>query len=374
MFKTAFSFILYDKPKSIGALAGAIISVFLIGQQSGIFIFLTDAMASFVINNPGYVWVVDEKTNNVNSLGILDMRLGREIASLPGVEKVYPVVIASGSAKFENGITSGVSLIGTEAPDFVGGPWNLSVGKKEDLLQEGAVLTEFFDKTSLGNAEIGDYFEINGRKVFIAGNTKGVRGFSAPTYTFMTIERARALAGLSPNKASLFLIKPASGMDPLLLVSSINQHIKGVRAWEEKAFAKSTVVEVLKTTGIALSIGSLIVFALISGLIIIGLTFYSAAIDRIRDYGTLKAIGATNGYIRRLILAQAFIISILGYGVGVMMIEGFRNGIANAGTIFTFPLWLKFGFLLITLFIAMTGSLFAIRRIARLEPATIFRM
>jgi putative ABC transport system permease protein len=57
MLKTAFSFIKYDKPKSIGALAGIIISVFLIGQQAGVFIFLTDAMKSIVANNQGYIWV-----------------------------------------------------------------------------------------------------------------------------------------------------------------------------------------------------------------------------------------------------------------------------------------------------------------------------
>ena len=42
MLKTALQFIWYDKPKSIGALAGTILSVFLIGQQAGIFIFLTN--------------------------------------------------------------------------------------------------------------------------------------------------------------------------------------------------------------------------------------------------------------------------------------------------------------------------------------------
>ena len=45
----------------------------------------------------------------------------------------------------------------------------------------------------------------------------------------------------------------------------------------------------LGSTGIAISIGTLLIFAVISGFFIIGLTLYSAAIDRIRDYGTLKA-------------------------------------------------------------------------------------
>ena len=93
MFLTALKFIWFDKPKSIGALAGTLISVFLIGQQSGIFIFLTNAMGSVAKNNAQYIWVVDSKTANANALSQLDMRLGREIESIKGVKKAYPIVV-----------------------------------------------------------------------------------------------------------------------------------------------------------------------------------------------------------------------------------------------------------------------------------------
>ena len=100
---------------------------------------------------------------------------------------------------------------------------------------------------------------------------------------------------------------------------------------------------------------------------------YSAAIDRIKDYGTLKAIGATNGYIRKLILMQAVIYAIIGFLIGYALIEGFRNGIANAGTLFTFHPVTKVIFFLITATISISGTLFAIRRITKLEPASVFR-
>jgi putative ABC transport system permease protein len=146
-----------------------------------------------------------------------------------------------------------------------------------------------------------------------------------------------------------------------------------LRAWKEKDLSSSTVSEVLKSSGIGFSVGTLIIFALITGFVIIGLTLYSAAIDRVKDYGTLKAIGATNGFIRRLILSQALIVSIIGFFVGFAFVMGFRNGIAQAGTIFDYPLWMRLGFFVVTLFIAFTGSTFAIRRIAGLEPSAIFR-
>ena len=373
MFSTAIKFILYDKPKSFGALAGIIISIFLVGQQAGIFIFLTNAMKSLVANNNQYIWVIDGKTEDANQLADLDMRIGREIASLPGVEKVYPVVKAAGGAKFENGNTAGMTIIGSEAPDFIGGPWNLSTVKKEAMLPDGAIITEFFDKTNYGGLNEGDYFELNGNKVYNAGLTRGVRGFGGAPYVFTTIERARALAKMPNYRASFFLVKWNNQVPMEKVIATINNEMSYVRAWDPEKLAQGTVNKVLKSSGIALSVGSLIIFAILSGLIIIGLTLYSAAIDRIKDYGTLKAIGATNNYITRLIMTQAFIISIAGFMIGRGLVEGFRLGIAKVGTYFEFPPALEIGFLMLTITISIAGSLFAIKRINSLEPAQVFR-
>ena len=373
MLSTAIRFILYDKPKSLGVLAGIVISIFLVGQQVGIFIFLTDAMKSIVANNNGYIWIVDPKTDDANQLAGLDMRVGRQAASIEGVERVYPVVITAGAARFENGKTAGMTIVGAEAPDFVGGPWGLFSARREDMLPEGAIITEFFDKKTFGSVRPGEYFELNGKKVYNAGFTKGVRGFGGAPYVFTTIERARALGNFSTDQASLFLVKWKTGYTKEQVIAHLNRSIPNIRAWDADALAASTVSNILASSGIALSVGSLVFFAIISGFVIIGLTLYSAAIDRLRDYGTLKAIGASDGYITRLILLQAFLISLLGFLLGYALVEGFRNGVAQAGTVFRFPPEIRIGFFLLTLFIALGGSLFAIRKIKRLEPAAIFR-
>ena len=220
---------------------------------------------------------------------------------------------------------------------------------------------------------MGDYFEINGKQVYIAAITKGARAFGGGLFAYTTIERARFLGKVSNNKVSAFLVEADDPKKMQEVVNYINANIPGVKAWMPDDFRWETVITVLKSSGIAFSFGTLIIFALISGFIIIGLTLYSAAIDRIKDYGTLKAIGATNGYIRKLILMQAIIYAIIGFLIGYALIEGFRNGIANAGTLFTFHPITKLVFFLITATISISGTLFAIRRITKLEPASVFR-
>jgi putative ABC transport system permease protein len=372
MFANAFRFLIYDKPKSIGALFGIVISVFLIGQQTGIFLFLTGLMSGLVDGSPAGLWVVNSKTNNANSLGLIDARLQRQIESIPGVARVYPIVLAGGVAKFPSGESSPVTMVGTQYPTFRGGPWKLVKGNKEDLLQEGAVTCDEFDKKSLGGATLGTQFEISGKKAFIAAQTRGARGFGG-LYMFTTIERARAIGKVSPNSVSALLVDLEPSADTLAVRDRINATIFGVKAWKTKDLSRATVAFILGSSGIAISTGTLIVFAIISGLVIIGLTLYSATIDRIRDYATLKAIGSTNGFITRLILLQCLILAFAGYVLSSILLEGFKFGISQGGVLFEYTPLIRIGFFVVTLVICVFGAVFAIRRITKLEPATVFR-
>ncbi|MCU0429292.1 MAG: ABC transporter permease [Cytophagaceae bacterium] len=372
MIKTAIRFMLYDKLKTMGALFGVIIATFLIGQQSGIFIFLTNAMSSLSDNTRTDLWVVDPVVNNVNALGQIDARIGPELESMDGVLKAYPYLIAGGTAKFQNGKTYGVQLIGSQAPSFVGGPWKINQGSTPQLLQEGAVSYDFFDTKNLGNAQLGDYFEIGGRKVKLVLQTKGARGFGA-VYLFTTLERARMLSRIPSTKVSAFLIKVKNKQELEQVKARINKSIPGVKAYTPQELSSMTVKTVLGSSGIAISTGTLVLFAIISGLIIVGLTLFSSAVDRIRDYATMKAIGATNGYISKLILIQAMIIGLLGFTVGSLLLEGFRNGIANAGVLFQYSLALRAVFLAIIVVISIGGGLMAVWKISKTEPASVFR-
>ena len=93
MFQTAWKFIRFDKAKSIGVTVGIIISTFLIGQQVGIFLFLTGAMKALATNVKADIWVVDNKTRDINQLGKLDLRVLRAVQSMPGVQKAFPLLV-----------------------------------------------------------------------------------------------------------------------------------------------------------------------------------------------------------------------------------------------------------------------------------------
>jgi putative ABC transport system permease protein len=378
MIRTALKFMRYDRAKSIGIIIGIVISIFLIGQQVGILGFLTGLMGGLVENSRediGQIWVVDNITQNANELSKLDERLTREIRSIEGVEDTYAVIATGGTVKFKNGKSAPVLLVGSEAPVFVAGPKpdRINEGDLLDLSDEGAVSAEFFDESIFDNSvALGTRIEINGKEAFIKLQTRNARGF-AGAFLYTTLSKARYYGGFPDDKVSAIAVRVKPGYTVDQVVTNINKAIYGIRAWDARQLKNTTIKFITISSNIGTSVGSLVIFAIISGFFIIGLTLYSSALDRVKDYGTLKAIGATNGYVRNLILLQAFLFALIGYALAWLLLEGFRRGAEGGGLVINYSAIELLGLFLITLIISVGGSLFAVRKINSVEPASVFR-
>jgi putative ABC transport system permease protein len=378
MINTAYKFMKYDKPKSIGIVIGIVISIFLIGQQLSILGFLTGLMGGLLENSKteiGKIWVVDDITKNANELAPLDERLVREIRSIDGVENTFPIIAAVAAVKFLDGKTAPILLIGSDAPAFVAGPREDRIieGNVFSLNDDAAVSAEFFDEAVFNNAvDVGTRVEINGKSAYIKVQTKNARGF-AGSFFYTTLSKARYFASFPQNKVNAIAVSIKPGYSTEEVAGNINRVFFGVRAWDAEILKSTTVRFITASSNIGTSIGSLVIFAMISGFFIIGLTLYSASLDRLKDYGTLKAIGASNGYLRKLILTQAFIFAIVGYVLAFIFLIGFQKGVASGGLTITFTFTRILVLFLITVFISVGGALFAIRKINSVEPASVFR-
>ncbi|WP_305951883.1 ABC transporter permease [Emticicia oligotrophica] len=371
MLKEAFKFMWYDKTKMFGILFGIILSVFLIGQQIGICFSLLNSTISLAKFNQNYIWVVSDKSQQVSDLPLLDMRIYRELMSINGVKKVNQLIVGGGSAKFSNGTKTSITMIGTQAPSYAGGPWKFAFGNLQDLQQEGAVIGDSYDPIQGKNIKIGDHFEYNGNRVVLIGQTKGAKGLGV-AYGFTTVDRARKLCKIPTTKASAFLVEWENGASVEQVIRAINKEIPGVKARDGKTFTNESLKYFALNSGIVASFGLLVVFAIITGFAIVGLTMFSAVNDRIKDYGTIKAIGGTNGVIRNLILWQATIYSIVGFAVAYFLLFGFVQATKKNLDIQITPELTAF-LIIITLIIAVLGSLLAMRKITKLEPAAVFR-
>ena len=330
MIATAFKFIKFDKPKSVGIIVGIVISIFLIGQQMATLFFLTDLMGGLEIHSNSEendIWVIDELSRNVNALNRIDSRLTQEVRSIEGVDKSFPVLITQVPATFKDGKTASVLLVGSEAPTFIGGPRStiVSGGTIQDLSGSGNISVEYSNvKVWNTDLKLNDQFEINKKKATIKVTTKFAQGYGG-NYVYTSLQNARFFSNITSDKISVVVIRPKKGANVQKIIDTINGTFMGVAAWKAGDIRDITINEILVKTNTGTSFGSLVIFAIISGFFIIGLTMYSSVLDRIQDYGTLKAIGATNGYLSKLILMQAFLYGIAGFIIAYLLLILFKE-------------------------------------------------
>lgn len=378
MFVTAYKFIRFERAKSLGILLAIVISIYLIGLELGIFFYLSSLIGGIVINsNPEYakVFVVNKRTINANQLAPFDIRWVNQLRSIPGVDGAFGIIMANVSVRFPNGDTAPALIVGSDYPELAAGPSDklLNTGTIQDLMYPGTVSADFYDnKTFNYDVKKGTTFEINGKAALVGATTKNAKGFSAPLL-YTTTSKARFFSGFSESLVNGVIVNVK---DPLMInnvVAQINILAPDLKAWRAEDLNKITVINVMTANNMGMSFGTLVIFAIISGFFIIGLTMYSATYDRLKDYGTLKAIGATNSYITRLILTQSFLYSVVGFIISWIMLIGTKFGMAKAGLIIKLtPLFLLFLFS-VTLLIAVGSSFFSTSKLKKVEPSSVFR-
>jgi putative ABC transport system permease protein len=134
-----------------------------------------------------------------------------------------------------------------------------------------------------------------------------------------------------------------------------------------------TIEYYLKYTGIPFNFGITALLGFLVGTAIAGQTFYNFTLENLKQFGALKAMGATNLRIVGMILLQATVVGLLGYGIGVGLAAWF--GYAVSGTELAFFTW--WPILPVTagaiVLICILSSLLSVQRVIRLEPAIVFR-
>lgn len=378
MLNTAFKFVRYEKSKSMGILTAIIISIYLIGIELGMFFYLADIIGGIVGNsNPQYaqVFVVKKQTENVNQLSSFDVRWVNQLRGIDGVSDTHGLVLTNVSVRFPNGKDAPAMIIGSDYPKLAAGPYAELIysGSIDNLAAPEIVSTDFYDnKTLRYDVKLGTRFEINGKTATTGVITKDAKGFTSPLI-YTTTDKARYYSGMSPTQVSGIIVTVPDATKIESVTSQINQVAPDLKAWPAEEIRSATIINVMTANNMGMSFATLVLFGIISGFFIIGLTMYSVTYDRIKDYGTLKAIGASSGYITRLVITQSVIYAILGYFISLILLILSKIGMAKGGLIISLtPALLSFLFLT-TLIISVGSSYFSIRKLKKVEPSSVFR-
>lgn len=378
MMSIAIEMLLGDRVKYLMLIGALAFSTLLITQQTGVFWGVMRLTTTMLRNTNAQIWVSDPHVEEVNmTMPMRNIDLER-VRSVSGVAWAVPLYHALLQAKLYNGKSLVVELVGVDTATLTGVPPKMVKGKLEDLWKDGGVIVDEIGLQRLSQSlnkplDIGDIFDINDHEVRIVGIVKAEPSFFGYPFVYTTYDRAVEIVPQARRNLAYILVKPKENVNAEDLVKRIEKETQ-LRALSSENFFWSTMKWFFFNTGIPVSFGATIALGFLVGIAIAGQTFYSFINENLGNIGALKAMGASNKLLQRMLLLQASVAGFIGYGIGL-----FFAGIFGISTFFVrqIPFFVTWQVLLVSLFMIVIICLFTaylgIRRVSKLEAAEVFR-
>jgi putative ABC transport system permease protein len=269
-----------------------------------------------------------------------------------------------------------VILLGLDDQAPVGAPMTILRGRLEDLAMPDAVIMDERGAQQLWPDDpyrLGRVFEMNDRRAVLVGICTASRTFQTFPVVYTRYSRALAFSPPERKMLSFILAEPKPGLTPEEVALDIKQRT-GLAALTRDEFRWKTIDYYLQETGIPINFGITVLLGLIVGTAITGQTFYLFTVENLKQFGALKAMGASDWQIVRMILVQAALVSFIGYGLGVGGAALFGELTRNASKLAFFMPWqVLIGTGVAVFLMAIASSLLCIVRVLVLEPAVVFR-
>jgi putative ABC transport system permease protein len=367
-----------DRAKYIMLISGLAFASLLMAQQCAVFFGLLRWTTANLRNMRASVWVVDPKVEQVNEVKAMRDTDVDRVRTVVGTAYAVPLYWSIQQTKLSDGAFKSVQLVGLDDATMVGRPSRIIQGKLEDLRVPNAVFIDTLavKRFSVGRAKplgVGDTFEINDTEARVVGICVTDQSFFGYPYVFSTYSQALQFAPKTRKMLSFILAEPAKGWTPAQTARRVEKET-GLRAYTEDEFFWSTIWWYFRNTGIPMSFGTTIVLGFIVGIAVCGQTFYTFVLENLRHLGALKAMGASNALLARMLLLQAFTVGIIGYGLGLGLASLFGFMVLKKGEPpFVLPYQLPLATFGVILFICGFAALLGIRQVSKLEAAIVFR-
>ena len=367
-----------DAQKFYGLLFGIAFSTLLITQQLTVFVSLIERGASGVYNAPeAEVWVMDPVSRTTDVSYAMPATALDKVRSVPGVEWAVPHLRSTAAVRTSAGDLEGVAVIGVDDATLIGMPRHMIKGSKDVLAQPDTVIIDDFGVVNLfskGEEPVGKRLELNDQRAVIGGVADQIPGFTTPVTLYTTYSRALNYVPGTRNRLSFVLVGVSKGQAPEAVAARIEQET-GLKAETREEFARAGINFIIENTGIPTNFGITVFLGFVVGVAIVGLTFSLFIRDNIKQFGALKAIGVTNRKIMSMVAAQAGLVGMIGYALGVIGTVAFIRSFSSNP--FFKGFYIPWQIPLISLaavivILAMTG-LVAIRSVLKTEPAAVFR-
>jgi putative ABC transport system permease protein len=404
--------LLEDIPRFLVAQAGIMFAVSLVTIQTGIFQGFTRSSAKLISNSTADIWVASDTMVYLDltlPIPLADVNLARQVA---GVERAEALIASGGMWRHPTGEIAPIRVIGFDPQGELFTPRNVVEGSVSALKQPNTVIVDTTNSGSLHVKHVGEQAEVNSLPVRVVGLTQGNRSIASNPYMFTSLENASAYlssgktATLScktrsgstdfqctnvyepSNQTSNSQPRPLASTDPITYIlirakpgqnlqalkQKLDATIPGTRAYTLTEMRQKTQTYWQERTGIGYLLGLGATVGIIVGVIIVGQILYSSVSDHIREFGTLKAMGASDWVIYGVIIEQALWMAVLGYVPGTVLCLGVAAWtLASQGILILITPTTAIIVFGITVAMCVGAAIFAIQKVTHVDPAIVFK-
>jgi putative ABC transport system permease protein len=349
MFWVALRMLTGDTAKYLGIVFGVSFAALLMGQQMAIFCGLMRNTTSQIRDVEGAdIWVMDPSVQFVDDVKPMSENKLLRVRGVEGVAWAVKLYKGLGKAKlvendgpteptkgglkpgeFQQVILLGLDYDNKDAAGRVVGqprPDRIVAGTWDDLDQPDAVFLDEFGWSYLFGLGTpfapGRSLEINDRRANIVGLVKCNPTFQ--TFPILYTKYTQALRYVPPEPKTLtfVLVKAQDGVSPEQLCDAIADRTE-LKAKTNDQFFWMTIEYYLKRTGIPINFGITVLLGFVVGCAIAGQTFYLFTLENLKQFGSLKAMGVSNARLIGMVMLQAAVVGVIGYGLGIGGAAGF---------------------------------------------------
>ncbi|HVP54790.1 MAG TPA: ABC transporter permease [Candidatus Eisenbacteria bacterium] len=365
--------LMHDKVRLAVTLTGIVFAVVLIVVEMGLFLGFTVTTSSIIDKSNVDLWIVSQHTPYIEQGAAFSERKLYQVLATPGVASAERYIVRFAQWKTPNGSEQSVQVVGFNPYTGVGGPWNVVQGDVNDLKTPDAVMVDELYAKKLGVTRMGEVFEIDGRRARVVGFTRGIRAFTTTPYVFTSFKNAQGYARLQEDQTLFILVRAVPDADLKALQQSLNSRLRDVDVLTAAKFSSMTRIYWMFTTGAGVAVLIAALLGLVVGVVVVAQTIYATTMDHIREYGTLKAMGAPNSYIYKVIITQAGIAAVVGYGLAMFVSFFVVRASQTGGAAILLPLPMAVGIFFLTLLMCVTAAVVSINKVTSLDPAMVFR-
>jgi putative ABC transport system permease protein len=365
--------LLHDRMRSAITIAGVAFAVTLVLVQVGLFMGLLDKATTTIEHGSADIWVTSRETPNVDFAHTFPETTVLRVRGVPGVERADNLIIAFMNIQLPSGAEEGCLVYALEDFEAWNLPWSVDGGQVRDLRRGMYILMDRSAERRFGPFSAGDYREILGRRFKIIGSTSGAASFTTAPIVFMDYHRAQELNQLLLNRTSYVLVKAAPGADVQAVAAAIHRITPYNDVYTRAEWAARSRRYWVVSTGLGMNMGVTVFLGVLVGIVVVAQTLYTSAVEHVKEFGTVKAIGGSDWDIYRILAEQAAIAAVVGFALGAALSYALRPVMAklylNVLVSPQFALAVFAG----TVAMCLGAAVFSFRRVAGIDPALVFR-